>query len=148
MINVNARWQAWKPVTTIMRAAVLRVSPECPRGTLTAMFHAHSVGFALVVDGDGKPIGIVHRSGPAPELATAGAAMTPTAFTLNESIPISLAAALMASAGVDEVPIVSSTLTAVGLLTCVELMSWIAHQAGHRVIDPTAVTTSGGHSCP
>jgi CBS domain-containing protein len=136
------QWQAWKPVATIMRSDVLRVSVDCPRETLTAMFHSGSVGFALVVDGDGKPIGIVHRSGLTREVKMAGAGMIPTTFTLNESIPISLAAALMASAGVDEVPIVSSTLGAVGLLTSIELMSWIARQAGHRVIDPSAVTSS------
>jgi CBS domain-containing protein len=125
-------WPAWKPVSSLMRN-VPRVSLSCTRDEIQTLFHTHDATDALVVDGDGKPMGLVRRGSLQSRGATAEALLMPVVFTLNEAVPLSLAAALMAAAGVDRVPIVSSTQGAVGLVTSRDLLEWIATQAGHRI---------------
>lgn len=133
---VEEGWAAWKPVSTIMRTGIPKVAPDCARTTLATLFQARPASEAIVVDGDGKPMGIIDRAAIEKGTGqTAAELMVAAVFTLNESIPLSLAAALMASARVDRVPIVSSTSETVGLLTCRELLVWIARQAGHRVVE-------------
>ena len=128
-------WQAWKPVSTIMRKDVPTVSADCSGAALTAIFAGVSPAIALVVDAGGEPIGIVLGKSLDVNAATAAATMEPVAFTLSEWVPISLAAALMASAGVNEIPIVAAARDAVGVLTARDILAWVARQAGHRIID-------------
>src|SRR4051812_35091699 len=119
------RWEAWKPVSTIMRRDVPKVSSYCSGAALESIFAGLSCPMALVVDDAGRAFAIVHRDqlGSGNHVA---AASVPVAFSLNESIPISLAAALMASAGVHEVPVLSAAQDAVGVLTSNDILLWVA----------------------
>lgn len=63
--------------------------------------------------------------------------MTPLAFTLHESTPISQAAALMAYEGMHRVPVVSDDGRVVGVLSSLDLMRWLAEDNGYLVRDPT-----------
>src|SRR4051812_964634 len=55
------RWEAWKPVSTIMQTNVPRVSVGCSRESLLAIFGGLGVETALVVDPDGHAVGLVSR---------------------------------------------------------------------------------------
>ncbi len=137
-IEETEGWMAWKPISTIMRKDVPKVSTRCSREALEAILATASSGIALVVDDAGKPIGIVRADALSRSADTAAAAMEPAAFLLNESIPISLASAIFASSGVHQIPIISAAQDAVGVLTAVDILSWVARQAGHRVIEASA----------
>ena len=137
-IDETDGWLAWKPISTIMRTDVPKVSARCTREALEAILATASSGIALVVDDAGKPIGIVRGDALSRAADTAAAAMEPVAFLLNESVPISLASAILASSGVHQIPIISAAQDAVGVLTAVDILSWVARQAGHRVIEATA----------
>lgn len=139
-IDETDGWLAWKPISTIMRKDVPKVSARCSREALEAILATAPSGVALVVDDAGKPIGIVRAGAISHAVGTAADAMDPAAFLLNESVPISLASAILASAGVHQIPVISAAQDAVGVLTTVDILSWVARQAGHRVIEATANT--------
>lgn len=137
-IDETDGWMAWKPISTIMRKDVPKVSARCSREALEAIFATVPSGIALVVDDAGKPIGIVRADARSGAADTAAAAMEPVAFLLNESIPISLASAIFASSGVHQIPVISAAQDAVGVLTAVDILAWVARQAGHRVVEASA----------
>jgi CBS domain-containing protein len=69
--------------------------------------------------------------------ATVADIMTPLAFTLHESTPLSQAAALMAYEGVHRVPVVSDDGRVVGVLSSLDVTRWLAEHHGYIVRDPT-----------
>jgi CBS domain-containing protein len=63
--------------------------------------------------------------------ATVGELMMPVAFTLRETDPLSRAAALMSIERVHHLPIVSDDGRVVGILSTLDLASWLAREAGY-----------------
>lgn len=68
----------------------------------------------------------VHAFGP-----SVGEVMTPLAFSVGESTELSRAAALMASEGVQQLPVVSAQGVVKGVLTALDVMAWVALLDGH-----------------
>jgi CBS domain-containing protein len=71
----------------------------------------------------------------AAELArsTVGELMTPITISLEESAPITLAAAVMACEGVHRIPVVSAAGKLVGVLSTLDVMRWLAEEDGYPV---------------
>jgi CBS domain-containing protein len=59
--------------------------------------------------------------------------MTPVVFAVPENAPIEKAAALMAFEGVHRVPVVSSAGQIVGILSSLDIISWLAERTGWLV---------------
>jgi CBS domain-containing protein len=78
------------------------------RVEMTSGFHVEALPNALVAD-----------------------VMTPTAFTLSEDAPLAQAAALMAFEGVHRVPVVSDDGRVAGIVTGLDVLRWMAQQAGY-----------------
>jgi CBS domain-containing protein len=85
-----------------------------------------------VVDGEGRPVGIVGEA----ELlrARAGAkvadAMTRVALSVAETAPLARAAALMSSHAIERIAVVSADGIVVGVLSALDVIGWIASPAG------------------
>jgi CBS domain-containing protein len=64
--------------------------------------------------------------------------MMPIAISLDETAPIALAAALMATENVHRIPVVSKKQRVVGILSALDIMRWLAQEDGYQ--------TPNGHS--
>lgn len=64
---------------------------------------------------------------------TVGDIMTPVAFTMKETQPVSQAAALMAFEGIHRLPIVSDSGEVIGILSSTDVLRWIAQSEGYLI---------------
>jgi CBS domain-containing protein len=114
---------------------------------------------APVVDGDGRPVGVVsktdllrhlHERGDAVE-PTGGVpdeagfhavhldetlvrdVMMPVVFAIAADTTIAAAAALMAGEGVHRLPVLDADGAVVGLLSTLDVVRWVANRAGYDV---------------
>jgi CBS domain-containing protein len=69
---------------------------------------------------------------------TAGEIMTALAFTLTEDAPIAYAAALMAVEGIHHVVITTARGEVTGMVSSLDVVTWLAHHAGFLVPKYTA----------
>jgi CBS domain-containing protein len=123
------------PISAVMTADVVCVTPDLTLDALLAILLERNFSGAPVVDGEGRPIGVVSktdllREGQLPQ-TTVGDAMMPLVFTLAETAPLSQAAALMVEEGVHRLPVVSAEGRVVGLLSSFDVMRWIARESGY-----------------
>lgn len=132
-------WQPYRPIGSLMDAAIPQVSPGTASAGVGELLARSGVERALVVDPDGTPLGIVSREDLRPNGNAAGV-MKPVPIMLHASVPASIAASLMSSAGAPAVVVVSDERRAVGVLSWRELLAWIAREAGHR----PPITAAGG----
>ncbi len=123
------------PVGRVMTGDVICVTPDYSLDALATLLAERGFSGAPVVDDEGRPIGVVSQTdllreqlGPRETVADV---MTPLAFTLPESAPLSQAAALMIEEGVHRLPIVSSEGRVVGVLTSFDVMRWLARESGY-----------------
>lgn len=75
----------------------------------------------------------VAPKGEAPAVRTVRDVMNSGAFALSESAPVARAAALMAYEGVESVLIISQHGRVVGLLSSLDIVSWVARSHGFSV---------------
>lgn len=112
---------------------VPRVSPFLPAMQAGEVLRAASASEAIAVSADGTPLGLVSASRLA--LLSSGEetarAVTPLGAVLHESVPISVAAALMASLPSDRIAVVSDERKVVGLVSARDVLRWVAREAGH-----------------
>jgi len=147
-------------VGEIMAQTTYCVTRDVGLDTLARILLEHRMSGVPVVDAVGRPIGVVsktdllrhlHERGDTVELrpidadvdigfhhlgmerTTVSEIMMPVVFALSHDVPITQAAALMASEGVHRLPIVGATGTVVGILSALDIVRWVAEQAGHRV---------------
>lgn len=133
-------WHPHRPIATVMDPCVPRVPPDAgAEAVLNAMGPYPQ---ALVVDGDGKPLGLVDRVRIA-DGGTARQMMTTMPVSLHGSVPASVAASLMAASGTDRIAVLADDGRAVGLLTARDLLGWVAREAGHRAGASPAGDRSG-----
>lgn len=62
-----------------------------------------------------------------------GEIMMPVTFTLQETAPVSRAAALMVVEGVHRIPVVSEAGKVVGILSTLDVLRWLAQQSGYAL---------------
>lgn len=138
------------PLWQVMRPSVVCVRTSLVLDDLMSMFVSYDVRAVPVVDGDGRPVGVVSRSDLVEHLcdargeagsrspacpATVGDAMMCVAFTLCEDASLSHAAALMAYEGVHRIPVVSFDGKVVGIVTSMDVVRWLAQHDGYVVPD-------------
>jgi CBS domain-containing protein len=74
--------------------------------------------------------------------------MMPIAISLEESAPITLAAALMATEGVHRVPVVSKRQKVVGILSALDILRWLAKEDGYRTPDYSHINRKNPGATP
>jgi CBS domain-containing protein len=119
-------------VRQVMRPASVAVRPGVTRSVAADALRARGQGAAPVVDGDGRPVGVVGeaellRARPGARVADA---MVRVALSVAEGAPLSRAAALMATHQLDRVAVVSGDGTVVGVLSALDVVAWLASPAG------------------
>ena len=124
---------AWEPfcrIGTIANRSVLQVSPWLTARAAAAVLREASADKALVVDGDGTPLGVVNcgRLEKSEPMTSTGALLTPLAAVLHESVPVSVAASLMAASLGNRIAVVSDGRRACGVLNAADLLLWQASQ--------------------
>jgi len=67
------------------------------------------------------------------DLATVSDVMMPIAFSITPDVPIAKAAALMACERIHRLPVVDSTGAICGILSTLDIVSWVAAEAGYRL---------------
>jgi CBS domain-containing protein len=133
------RHAAATPIHEVMTRDVVCVRPDLPLFALAALLLERGVGGAPVVDGDGRPIGVISKTDVVrarcerddDEVVTVAEVMMPIAFTLEETSPVEQAAALMALERVHRVPVVDADGRVVGILTALDVTRWVARRAGY-----------------
>jgi CBS domain-containing protein len=119
-------------VREVMRRASVALRPGVTRSVAAEALRARGQGGAPVVDGEGRPVGVVGeaellRARPGARVSDA---MVRVALSVGEGAPLSRAAALMASHQLDRVAVVSADGTVVGVLSALDLVGWLASPAG------------------
>jgi CBS domain-containing protein len=120
------------PVRAVMRRAALAVRPGVSASTAAAALRARGQPSAPVVDGEGRPVGIVGeaellRGRPGAKVSDA---MLRVALAIGEGAPLSRAAALLAANGLDRLPVVSADGLVVGVLSALDVVAWLAAPGG------------------
>jgi CBS domain-containing protein len=142
------------PLSQVMTRVVQCVTPDVSVETLTALLLELGISGVPVVDGEGHPIGMASKTDLIREQHTEGDTlvadvdfesgfhtariaratvadiMMPVAFTLEETAPLSYAAALMATEGVHRLPIVGNDGKVVGILSALDVLRWLAEETG------------------
>jgi len=122
-------------IAEAMSRTVVCVTRDVSIAALAALFVGEEVSAAPVVDGEGFPIGIVSKTDLVrerlePEDTAIGDFMTPLAYSLCASDPLSRAAAVMATERVHHLPVVDGDCRVVGMIGALYFFRWIAAQSG------------------
>jgi CBS domain-containing protein len=126
-------------IGSVMSREVVCVDASLARAEAQALFLARGLGGAAVVDGDGRPLGMLTRAdllaaqATHPPGAPVAELMTAIAYTLDENDALSRAAALMATEGVSHLPVVGDYGRVVGMVTTLDVTRWLARQSGYDV---------------
>lgn len=115
-------------VRAVMRRAAVAVRPGLSGATAAAALRARGQAGAPVVDGEGRPVGWVAeadllRGRPGTRVSDA---MVRAALGVAETAPLSRAAAMLAAHGLERIPVVSADGVLVGVLTALDVVSWLA----------------------
>jgi predicted transcriptional regulator len=123
-----------------MSREVVCVRQQLRADTLAEIFLERGLHGAPVLSDDRALIGFIsmtdllrhrHEASGADALATVGQLMTPFAISLDESAPVTLAAALMSFEGVHRIPVVADDGEVVGVLSALDVLRWLAVQDGY-----------------
>lgn len=139
-------WEPFRRIGTIANRAVPQVSPWLAAREAMAVLRAAGADEALVVDGDGTPLGAVTATSleaGRPD-AYAGQRMTPIGAVLHESVPLSVAALLVMTLPVDRIAVVSDGRRAIGILRAADLVAW---EALHARREPRIASPARSGAC-
>lgn len=119
-------------VRTVMHRTALALRPSLARSTAADALRAHAQPTAPVVDGEGRPVGLVAeadllRARPGSRVADA---MTRVALAVAETAPLSSAAGLLVAHGLERVAVVSGDGVVVGVLSALDVVAWLAAPGG------------------
>ncbi|MGE0547167.1 MAG: response regulator [Kofleriaceae bacterium] len=119
--------------------------------TLTNLLLERGAGGVSVVDDDERVVGMVTRSDllrarTETELDRAvDDVMTPFAFSMPADAPLTRAAALMAHEGVHRLVVTDGDRRPVGMVTSLDIMRWVAREAGFMVDDGSDYLEAAQH---
>jgi CBS domain-containing protein len=101
------------------------------RSVAADALRAHGTPVASVVDGEGRPIGVVSEADllRAKTGARVSDAMAKVALSVPETAPLRRAAALMAEHRSERLAVVSDDGVVVGTLTAMDVVAWLAGAA-------------------
>jgi CBS domain-containing protein len=119
-------------VGAVMRRSAVAVRATVARSVAAEALRARGVQAAPVVDGDGRPVGMVSESDllRARSGAKVADAMTRVALSVPEGATLVRAASLMAGHGVDHLAVVARDGVVVGVLTAADVVAWLAAAEG------------------
>lgn len=119
-------------VAEVMRPSAVALRPGVGRVIAAEALRKRGTPAAPVVDGEGRPIGVVaesdllrSRSG-----AKVADAMVKVALSVPEGAPIARAAALMAAHRAEQITVVADDGVVVGVLAAVDVLAWLTGQGG------------------
>jgi CBS domain-containing protein len=149
------------PLSAIMSAPAITVSEHADLRTVAALFVGLTIGALPVVDARGRAVGIVskgdvlrayyeHDEEPAAESASRERAgtieparvpgvrevMSHVVFALHPDADVRRAAAIMAHESVHHIVVASSDGTAVGIVSALDVMAWLARASGYVLAKP------------
>jgi CBS domain-containing protein len=137
------------PVRDIMTREVICVLADVPVETVIDLLVHHYIGCVPVVDEDGCPIGMLTKRDLVEPMAnrvtsaedtprssalaprTAGEAMLPIVFSLDENATLARAATMMATEDLHHVPVVSANGRIIGIVSTLDIVRWLARNDGH-----------------
>jgi CBS domain-containing protein len=118
-------------VAEVMRPTAVALRPGVARSVAADALRARSTPVASVVDGEGRPIGLVSEADllRAKTGARVSDAMAKVALSVPETAPLRRAAALMAEHRSERLAVVSDDGVVVGMLTAMDVVAWLAGAA-------------------
>lgn len=119
-------------VAEVMRASAVALRPGVGRVIAAEALRRRGAPAAPVVDGEGRPIGVVSESDllRARSGSKVADAMVKIALTVPERASVARAAALMAAHRAERVAVVADDGVVVGVLSAVDVLAWLAGQGG------------------
>ncbi len=119
-------------VAEVMPRTSVALRPGVARSVAADALRARGAAAAPVVDGEGRPIGVVAESDllRARTGAKVADAMARVALAVPETAPLARAAALMAAHRADRIAVVSDDGVAVGVLTAMDVVAWVTRHGG------------------
>lgn len=119
-------------VAEVMRPTSVALRPGVARGIAADALRARGVAAAPVVDGEGRPIGLVAEADLLRTKAGAKVsdAMARRALSVPEIAPLARAASLMAEHRADRLAVVSDDGAVVGVITAMDVVAWLAGPGG------------------
>lgn len=119
-------------VADAMTRDVVCVRPETSLDDLTAILRERDLGGVPVVDGEGRPVGVVGAGDLVrrrqPGSARVSDVMRSEVPILHEGAALAEAAGLMAWHGAHRIPIVAAGGTVVGIMAPLDIVTWLARQ--------------------
>jgi CBS domain-containing protein len=130
------------PVTWVMTREVICAAEDLDVDTILDLLVGKHVGCVPVVDGDGRPVGMITKLDIVEQILAvkdpeqdpaldAGRLMMPLALTLDEHATMAHAAALMAAEDVHHVPIVEECGRLIGVISSLDVVRWLAANDGY-----------------
>lgn len=119
-------------VSDAMRASSVALRPGVTRGVAADALRSRGAAAAPVVDGEGRPIGLVAESDllRSKSGAKVSDVMVKVALSVPEAAPLARAAALMAAHRAERLAVVSEDGVVVGVLTAMDVLSWLSGAGG------------------
>jgi CBS domain-containing protein len=139
-----------------MIAPAVTISEDTDLRTVAALFIGHAIGALPVVDALGRAVGIVtkgdvlrayyeHEEQAGPSVAPGAragnvvpahapsvrAVMSHVVFALQPESDVTRAAAIMAHEGVHHVVVVNPDGTALGIVSALDVLAWLARASGY-----------------
>ena len=131
-------------LASVMSTPARCVAADLPLTDLVQLFATEAISGAPVVDAAGRPIGIVSKTDVlrrgVPDGARIGCVrdvMTHVVFALQAEASLSRAAALMAFEGVHRIVVVAADGSALGIVSSLDILRWMARKDGYVVPGPT-----------
>jgi len=127
-------------VADVMTAQVIALRPKDPLARAYARALDEKISAVPVLDEDGRPVGILSKSdllltSIRDQDTTAEEVMSSPVATIRQSAPLSLAAATMAKEGFHRLVVVDGSGIAVGILSSLDVLRWLANEAGFVIAD-------------
>ena len=127
-------------VAEVMTAQVIAIRAEDDLSRACARVIDERISAVPVLDGSGRPIGILSKTdlllaAVRHQTAKAEDVMSSPVTTIGRDSPLSLAAATMAHCGFHRLVVVDDDGTSVGILSSMDVLRWVAGQAGFVVAD-------------
>jgi CBS domain-containing protein len=115
-------------VAEVMPRTSVALRPGVARSVAADALRSHQTPVASVVDGEGRPIGLVSEVDllRAKTGARVSDAMAKVALSVPETAPLRRAAALMAEHRTERLAVVSDDGVVVGMLTAMDVVAWLA----------------------
>ncbi|NUP08125.1 MAG: CBS domain-containing protein [Polyangiaceae bacterium] len=123
------------PAIALAMHDALCETADAPIDRVRAMMLEHGAGALVVVDGRGRPLGMISPLDLVthPGATTACEVMTSPAVSVHEMTSITRAAAVMAYEGIDHLPVVDDGGSLVAILSSADIMRHLGQEQGFLV---------------